>query len=179
MRLPGPFPLSVLLTAAGRMDVLVTRTAHAPGILVGHLPDDEAQAWPARTPRAVFHNPAALAQAELSVDMLCWPLAPRRLMGLVQAVLRVGRGQECDLVVPHSSVSRVHARLFTQRRAAAIADARSTPGTFVNNEPVQELVPRVLKDLDRVRLGAVDLQYVSIARLAAMLSLASPPARSS
>ncbi|MBX3469882.1 MAG: protein kinase [Planctomycetes bacterium] len=69
----------------------------------------------------------------------------------------VGRAAGCDLVLDDPSVSERHAQL---RRAAAgdeLIDLRSAAGTFVDEVRLQG--PALLRDGQRVRLGAVTLVY--------------------
>jgi uncharacterized protein YegL len=62
----------------------------------------------------------------------------------------LGRGPNCQLVIPDPSVSREHARLiFTQGRWF-IQDLGSRSGTFINNQRVQNAP---LKDGVSIRLG--------------------------
>jgi pSer/pThr/pTyr-binding forkhead associated (FHA) protein len=49
----------------------------------------------------------------------------------------VGRGEDNDIVIPHASVSRNHARLMRRDGAFELADLNSTNGSYVNNRPVQ------------------------------------------
>ncbi|RMG18710.1 MAG: FHA domain-containing protein, partial [Planctomycetota bacterium] len=51
-------------------------------------------------------------------------------------VVRLGRSRECDLVLPHESVSRVHAEVRALGNELSIED-RSTYGTTVNGERVR------------------------------------------
>jgi len=51
--------------------------------------------------------------------------------------ISVGRGEENDVVIPHPSVSRNHARLMKRDGAYELTDFGSTNGSYVNNQQVQ------------------------------------------
>ena len=71
-------------------------------------------------------------------------------------VLRIGRAQDCDLVVAHSSVSAHHAELRAAGSGYRLVDLSSTNGTFVNGVRVTS---QVLNDGDVVHLGPVGLEF--------------------
>ncbi len=56
---------------------------------------------------------------------------------LLKDEVSVGRGDDNDVVIPHPSVSRAHARLMRRDGAYELTDLGSTNGSFVNNQPVQ------------------------------------------
>jgi adenylate cyclase len=64
----------------------------------------------------------------------------------------VGRAKECDIVIDHASVSRVHAALVVSGREIKLLDLRSRNRTFLNGEPVAEA--SVVPD-DVVTFGSV------------------------
>lgn len=68
--------------------------------------------------------------------------------------LIVGRMPGCDVVLPHPTVSRVHARLRHSDSGWVIVDLGSTNGTAVNRVPV---VRCQLAPGDRLRLGEMTL----------------------
>lgn len=72
---------------------------------------------------------------------------------LLKDELSLGRGEENDLVVPHASVSRSHARLQRRDGAFELTDLNSTNGTFVDNQPVSGTV--IVANGSQVRLGDV------------------------
>ncbi len=55
------------------------------------------------------------------------------------AVLTIGRGEACDVVVDDVRVSRVHARLEAGPRGWTVVDAKSRNGTFLGDERVETL----------------------------------------
>lgn len=76
------------------------------------------------------------------------------------AITRVGRGKDCDLVIDHPRVSRLHALFELREGACWIADAKSTGGTFVNDRPVH--APLRLRSGDTCRLGRLPGESVTI-----------------
>ncbi len=92
----------------------------------------------------------------------------------VWQVLIIGRsdptGAEPDLdLAPHGSaaqgVSRQHAMLIPSADALTILDMDSTNGTWVNGEYLRAGERRVLRAGDRVELGLLVLEVVSVTRL--------------
>ena len=75
-------------------------------------------------------------------------------------VVRVGRSPDCEVVVNDPRVSRVHATLELWGGAYRIADARSTGGTFLDDQPVHEPVP--LGAGATIRLGRDEENAVTV-----------------
>lgn len=67
---------------------------------------------------------------------------------------RVGRDPECELHLPHHSVSSLHCELALTSDGVHLQDCDSTNGTFINGEPISEawLMPG-----QEVRFGQVEL----------------------
>jgi serine phosphatase RsbU (regulator of sigma subunit) len=72
--------------------------------------------------------------------------------------LVVGRGTDADLVVPDSSVSRHHARLFQREGRWWAEDLGALNGTTLNDSPL--VAPTALGPGDRLRLGDTVLRFV-------------------
>jgi EAL domain-containing protein (putative c-di-GMP-specific phosphodiesterase class I) len=51
---------------------------------------------------------------------------------------RVGRRPDMELVLPTTSVSKIHAEIYADAGALFVRDLQSTNGTFVNGQPVRE-----------------------------------------
>src|SRR5262249_48438446 len=72
--------------------------------------------------------------------------------------LVVGRGEDCELLIPDKSVSRRHARIEPPRDGYEVIDLESTDGTFVNDVAV----PRArIADGDYVRVGNCIFRYLA------------------
>jgi predicted component of type VI protein secretion system len=68
----------------------------------------------------------------------------------------IGRDAQCHLRPASASVSKRHCVVLIQGDKAFVRDLKSTNGTFVNAEPVQEM--RELLDGDRLRVGPLDFR---------------------
>jgi diguanylate cyclase (GGDEF)-like protein len=69
---------------------------------------------------------------------------------LTTAPLLIGRGPDCDIRLPDSSVSRHHVRIEQDAGDYFVSDLHSTNGTFVNDAAAPN---RKLKDGDYLRVG--------------------------
>ncbi len=66
----------------------------------------------------------------------------------------IGRGSECDIVLPERQISREHVRIFRQGDTYYLEDLHSKNGTWVNGIQVRgETVP--LKNEDKIQLALV------------------------
>jgi hypothetical protein len=85
------------------------------------------------------------------------PIAP---IASEYAVLKdevsLGRGEDNDIVIPHASVSRTHARLLKRNGAYELTDLNSTNGSFVDDQQIRG--SRVVSNGSQVRLG--DIRFV-------------------
>jgi hypothetical protein len=70
----------------------------------------------------------------------------------------VGRGEDNDVVLADTGVSRRHAELVTTDSGTLLRDLGSTNGTYVNGVRVTE---QALHDGDRLTLGTTDLVFRS------------------
>lgn len=50
--------------------------------------------------------------------------------------IKIGRGADCDIILPHISVSKCHARIIREQGQYYIVDNGSTNGIVVNNKPL-------------------------------------------
>lgn len=71
----------------------------------------------------------------------------------------IGRAPNADVYVPLARVSKYHAYVTWQEGALLISDARSTFGTFVDDERLEPLVPKRLVDAARVGLGPYSFRF--------------------
>jgi hypothetical protein len=56
---------------------------------------------------------------------------------LMKDEISIGRGEDNDVVIPHASVSRQHARLMRRDGGFELMDLNSTNGCYVDERPVQ------------------------------------------
>jgi DNA-binding response OmpR family regulator len=71
---------------------------------------------------------------------------------LTSAICELGRAPECQIIVPHSVVSRLHARIERDGPRYMLTDLNSANGTFVNQRRI--LAPHRLKNRDAIGLGS-------------------------
>jgi hypothetical protein len=78
---------------------------------------------------------------------------------LDQEVLTIGRGSDCDIVLPERAVSRHHVRIERRNQGYLLIDLGSKNGTHVNGQEVKE--PYLLQDGDEVQIAlCVKLSFV-------------------
>ena len=71
---------------------------------------------------------------------------------LDQDVMTIGRSASCDIVIPRSIVSRLHARIELQHDRYVLSDAGSANGTFVNGVRIEQ--DHQLSTNDEIWLGS-------------------------
>lgn len=90
----------------------------------------------------------------------------------------IGRADDADLQIDSNRVSREHASVIFEGGAYRIRDLGSTNGTFVNGQPIDEVV---LNDGDLVTIADCELTFVrsepSPGRRMATQVMTTPPAR--
>jgi len=82
-----------------------------------------------------------------------------QLVALEPGVMHIGRGLVADLRLDENSVSRRHAMLVHDEQGTRVLDDRSSNGTFVNGERVEQAE---LKHGDVLLLGRVTLRYLVV-----------------
>jgi pSer/pThr/pTyr-binding forkhead associated (FHA) protein len=75
-------------------------------------------------------------------------------------VIHIGRGIGADLRIDESSVSRRHAVIAAEDEGVRILDDRSSNGTFLNGNRIQQAD---LSNGDMIAIGRVRLRYVEVA----------------
>jgi DNA-binding response OmpR family regulator len=73
---------------------------------------------------------------------------------LESGVCTIGRADICQIIVPKSLVSRLHARIERTGPRYMLRDTHSANGTFVNGQRISE--PHLLKHHDRIALGTLE-----------------------
>jgi len=76
-------------------------------------------------------------------------------MPLRQDATTLGRADTCDIVIPISTVSRLHARIELQHNRYILFDAGSANGTFVNGKRIEQSAQ--LSTGDEIWLGSSDV----------------------
>lgn len=87
--------------------------------------------------------------------VLVFPVAKNRNNPWPERI-SIGRARNCDVVLRHASVSKLHAHFFLEDSNLVLADAKSTNGCRVNDRPLEpgERVP--LSCGDAVCLGMIE-----------------------
>ncbi len=83
-------------------------------------------------------------------------IAGERTFDLKQAIVRLGRALDNDVILEDRRVSRHHAQLRRRYGRYILQDLGSSGGTSVNGFPVQEIV---LRSGDLISLAGLDLIY--------------------
>jgi len=76
---------------------------------------------------------------------------------LTKPEVTIGRSNDCDVVLPAPTVSRVHARLVQQAAGCLLVPTGTRHNTFVNDEFVSQ--PRLLHDGDRIQVANEHLVF--------------------
>jgi Protein of unknown function (DUF3662)/FHA domain len=113
-----------------------------------------AQQVSARTP--VGARTAAGRPRLVVVTGMAGSQGPGRSVSITEPVTVLGRGQEADVQVADTGVSRRHAELRLEPVGTRLVDLGSTNGTLINGRRVDDAV---LFDGDRLELGATQLVY--------------------
>jgi pSer/pThr/pTyr-binding forkhead associated (FHA) protein len=82
-----------------------------------------------------------------------------RELELIEAVTRIGRGLQADLILEEPTVSRRHAIIVLHGDHAVLHDDNSLNGTWCNGERVRDGVD--LRHGDVIGLGGATLRYVA------------------
>ncbi|MGF1466285.1 MAG: GGDEF domain-containing protein [Sandaracinaceae bacterium] len=80
-----------------------------------------------------------------------------RRVPLGQEATVVGRSSKSDVQLDQESVSRHHARIEPIEQGFAIRDLGSTNGTYVNDEPIEEIH---LRDGDQIKIGRTIFKFI-------------------
>jgi hypothetical protein len=113
----------------------------------------QTPARPARPP-TVVGNSGPPGEARLTAIEPADPIPAE--YSLLKTEVSLGRGEDNDIVIPHPSVSRSHARLARRDGSFVLTDLNSTNGSYVNNQQVQGSV--AVSNGSEVRLG--DIRFV-------------------
>lgn len=89
------------------------------------------------------------------------PVKDVKRLRLDRPIFTLGRDPSSDLVLPHPSVSRLHAQIRKVEGGYAIFDLKSTNGTFINGEQVE--MQRRLQAGDEIRIGSFRIVFDGVA----------------
>jgi pSer/pThr/pTyr-binding forkhead associated (FHA) protein len=134
----------------------------------------EAMAIEAQETAEMVLVPAPLPADELSgVLRICNGENTGQCFSLDHALITIGRGSECNIVINDASISRVHAQILRQANGMYVQDLSSRNGTKVNDEVLY--APQQLQAGDIVCVGSVRLAYSPVSNEAADPSTPMPP----
>jgi len=135
---------------------------------LGRVPDEtgEVPVWTFRT--ALTHRLEAAQVDALGDDLIVMGVIKAKTATFARHIL-VGRAATNDIVVRHSSVSKLHARVRKTAQGLFVADAGSSNGTFVDDEALSPNDERAVAPGARVRFGGCAFELVSAASLHARL----------
>ena len=81
-----------------------------------------------------------------------------QLCPLTVDVIRIGRSEECEVILPNASVSRIHATITKENDQFVIRDNDSQNGFRINGETAKE---HTLESGDEIHLGVFSLVFLS------------------
>lgn len=120
-----------------------------PPVGVGRPPSDER---PGRPSSRFMYAPIDVDRKKVLAWLCCDPLPPIPLG--TKPVLTIGRQADCDLVLPHKEVSRVHALVKVRGQSLVFEDEGSSNGSFLNGTRVSH---GALKVGDVLALGPYEV----------------------
>jgi hypothetical protein len=90
-------------------------------------------------------------------------VVPRHKRARADERLLVGRGEDRDVAIDHSTVSKRHAFLIydSQSGGFQLGDAGSTNGTFINGQRIESGSPVPLRDGSIISFGDCDYLFLS------------------
>ncbi|MCC7073039.1 MAG: FHA domain-containing protein [Deltaproteobacteria bacterium] len=140
-------------------------------VMVGPRPAEEGDEWSFRTlSTRTLRDAAGKIEAVLDATFVVYPLRKARPDGPFRSTILVGRSRTNDICIPHSSVSKLHARIRTDDRGALfVSDAGSSNGTALEGSDLKADEERPLVSGLHLRFGACAVQVFDSERFVAML----------
>ncbi len=71
-----------------------------------------------------------------------------------KAIINIGRGSDCDIVIDNVKASRHHARIIKQSESYVIEDLNSGNGTFVNGERIKK---KIINKTDKLVIAGIPI----------------------
>ena len=88
-----------------------------------------------------------------------WLMLPDGSEHALRCDVTIGRGEDNDLVLKTTTVSRDHARLSHKEGRWFVEDLGSRNGTFVNTKRIPSHAPYSLHHADRIDVGSETLVF--------------------
>ncbi len=83
---------------------------------------------------------------------------------LIDDVVTIGRDSSNNIVIPHNSVSRQHAKIIKVKNYRYLVDLDSTNGTYVEDKPIKK---HKLRSGDYIKIGNTIFKYIEGSNLEA------------
>ncbi len=110
-------------------------------------------------------DPRSLQDSNTGTDSAPWRLVSdcswlpgKTFIVPVGKTVTIGRGDNCDISIPGTHLSRKHAELYIQDNQLFIKDLGSSNGTFLNDKPV---INAPAKNGDQLRLDVYTFRLVA------------------
>lgn len=116
-----------------------------------------ARATPGTTTRMVPQITLRFEGPDSAGRKHAFEVALDKLIGQPQGYFIGRSADQCELVVPHPTVSRRHAKLSVSGEALQVEDLGSTNGTAVNGAALKAGAPATLQAGSKLRIGDVEL----------------------
>jgi pSer/pThr/pTyr-binding forkhead associated (FHA) protein len=114
------------------------------------------------------NSPEVSHRQDVAMLMVREGISPRRQWALQGAVVIIGRGDDCHVLIDDRQASRHHARITQTEDGYVLEDLGSKNGTFLNGQPLT--APTVLKDGDEIGIAfAARLAFVDAGATAPLL----------
>lgn len=78
---------------------------------------------------------------------------------LKYGINKIGRSDECDVIISNSSLSKVHAVIEIQQKGCFVSDNNSSNKTRKNNVPLKENVLYEIKEGDVIQFGSEQYKF--------------------
>lgn len=101
--------------------------------------------------------PAEDAPKEASLIQIYGPNLGQRYV-IDQPEIKIGRDASNDIVIDSDTVSRSHARLFVLNKRVLVKDLKSTNGSRINDEEVDQ---KELRNGDQLKIGSVIFKFIA------------------
>ena len=108
------------------------------------------------------------------VDRLRFAPLVRNLTSPYRAFVSIGSAENCDLVLKHRSIAKLHALFWIPAAGEEwrVCDARSAQGTRINGETLAALEKHLVRPGDAIRFGDIITRMVDAAQV---YDLVNPP----
>jgi serine/threonine protein kinase len=106
-------------------------------------------------------QPKAVAVAEKPPLLALWLKLPgeaKEHAFLMTKPLIIGRDPTADICIPDRAMSRHHAEIASTPQGIRVRDLKSSNGTFLNDQPVTEIL---LRRGDRLQVGLMEITFES------------------